>query len=239
MEKLDRRIAAYEAREREKHPTEKLLYAVGDGNHSLATAKACWEEEKSRNPEALQGPAPARYALCELNNIHDPVQIFEPIHRVVKGCDAERLIREAEKVFCGESGWEIPWISGEREGILHVPAGTGLPLQTLQGFLDRWLETHAGELDYIHGREALETVGREPGNVGFLLPPIPKEMLFPEILAGGVLPRKTFSMGEAEEKRYYLESRELREERRGMAPAGAGIAPNQPVPLRGHRSNSP
>ena len=208
-QKLDERIAAYEARELEKHPQEKLLYAVGDGNHSLATAKACYEEQKSQNPDLDRRFHPARYALCELNNIHDPVQVFEPIHRVVKHCDAELLIQDAAAAFQGACGTEIPWVSGTKEGCLYLPEGTGLPLQILQDFLDRWLALHDGELDYIHGGEALASVGREPGCVGFRLPPVPKEALFPEILSGGVLPRKTFSMGEAEEKRYYLEARRI------------------------------
>ena len=208
-EKLDCRVAEYEAGERRKHPKEKLLYAVGDGNHSLATAKACWEEQKRENPAMDRDASPSRYALCELNNIHDPGQIFEPIHRVVKRCDAKQLIRDLDSAFRGKDGCEIPWISGQREGTLHIPEGTGLPLQVLQDFLDGWLRSHPGELDYIHGLDALAAVGREPGCVGFRLPPVPKESLFPEILSGGVLPRKTFSMGEAEEKRYYLEARRL------------------------------
>ena len=213
---LDGRIAAYEAREQEKHPKEKLLYAVGDGNHSLATAKACFEEQKARHPGADWTASPARYALCELNNIHDPVQVFEPIHRIVKRCDADLLIRDASEAFPegadrngGKGGTEIPWLSGERKGRLLIPAGTELPLQPLQDFLDRWLSRNAGELDYIHGEEALAAMSGEPGCVGFRLPPIPKEALFPGILSGGVLPRKTFSMGEAEEKRYYLEARRI------------------------------
>ena len=137
------------------------------------------------------------------------MQIFEPIHRVVKGCDAETLIREASAAFPEGRGTVIPWLSGGRDGCLTVPEGAGLPLQVLQDFLDRWLGLHDGELDYIHGLEALCAVSREPGCVGFRLPPVPKEALFPEILSGGVLPRKTFSMGEAEEKRYYLEARRI------------------------------
>ena len=213
---LDARVAAYEAREREKHPKEKLLYAVGDGNHSLATAKACFEEQKARNPGADWTLSPARYALCELNNIHDSVQVFEPIHRIVKHCDADLLIRDASEAFPegadrngGKGVTEIPWLSGGRKGRLLIPAGTELPLQPLQDFLDRWLSRNAGELDYIHGEEALTAMSGEPGCVGFRLPPIPKEALFPGILSGGVLPRKTFSMGEAEEKRYYLEARRI------------------------------
>ena len=208
-QRLDARLAEYEAQELRKHPQENLLYAVGDGNHSLATAKACYEEQKALHPEAAALSSPARYALCELNNIHDPVQIFEPIHRVVRHCDADRLIRDVTAAFPQTRGTEIPWLSEGREGCLTVPDGAGLPLQILQDFLDRWLALHDGELDYIHGLDALCAVSCEPGSVGFRLPPVPKEALFPGILSGGVLPRKTFSMGEAEEKRYYLEARRI------------------------------
>ena len=207
---LDQRIAAYESAEREKHHGAELLYAVGDGNHSLATAKACFEELKAQHPgEDLSGH-PARYALCELNNIHDPSQVFEPIHRIVKHCDTGKLICDLEAVSCAEGGAEIPWVSGSRKGILRVDDRGGLlPLSALQGFLDRWLGENRGELDYIHGDAALRALENEEGCVGFCLPAIDKDSLFPGILSGGVLPRKTFSMGEAEEKRYYLEARRI------------------------------
>ncbi len=208
-QRLDAAIADYEEHENRKHPTEKLLYAAGDGNHSLATAKACYEEQKVLEPHVGDPSSPQRYALCELNNIHDPGQAFEPIHRIVKHCDAEALIRAATAALNADSGEQVRWISGKREGILRIPADTGLPLQVLQDFLDAWLQSNAGELDYIHGADTLSSMTDEQNTVGFCLPPIPKEALFPGILSGGVLPRKTFSMGEAEDKRYYLEARRI------------------------------
>ena len=104
---LRARIAAYEHRERQKHPDARLLYAVGDGNHSLATAKACFEELKARHPDQDFSRHPARYALCELNNIHDPSQVFEPIHRIVKHCDTEKLIRDLSERFDTAEGTPV------------------------------------------------------------------------------------------------------------------------------------
>ena len=207
---LEERIAAYEHREREKHPDARLLYAVGDGNHSLATAKACYEELKARYPDQNFSRHPARYALCELNNIHDPSQVFEPIHRIVKHCDTEKLIRDLSARFDKADGTPVPWVSGGKSGMLRIPEeGDLLPLALLQKELDRWLTENVGEIDYIHGDAALDALEHEQGSVGFRLPAIDKGSLFPGILSGGVLPRKTFSMGEAEEKRYYLEARKI------------------------------
>ncbi|MCR5088941.1 MAG: DUF1015 domain-containing protein [Oscillospiraceae bacterium] len=205
-ENLTFRIREYEEYERRKHPGKALLYAVGDGNHSLATAKACYEEMKAENG----APVSARYSLCELNNIHDDDLHFAPIHRIVKGCDPHALINAAEKALSLPTGGEIPWQSGDNSGLLRVPVENGmLPLAVLQDFLDGWLRRNAGELDYIHGEEALSDMAKADDSVGFRLPVIGKEELFPAILAGGVLPRKAFSVGEAKEKRYYLEARQI------------------------------
>ena len=207
---LERRIAEYEQRERQKHPNARLLYAVGDGNHSLATAKACYEELKAQHPDQDFTRHPARYALCELNNIHDSSQVFEPIHRIVKHCDTESLIRDLMERLNAPEGTPVPWVGGGKSGTLCIPEeGKLLPLALLQRELDRWLAENEGEIDYIHGDAALHALEHEAGSVGFRLPAIDKESLFPGILSGGVLPRKTFSMGEAEEKRYYLEARKI------------------------------
>ena len=209
-EELKRRIKEYEIRERKKHPDKALLYAVGDGNHSLATAKACFEELKRMEGETALQNHPARYALCELNNIHDPSQVFEPIHRIVKHCSPENLIQDLMRALDTENGFPIPWFSGELQGVLHLPKqGAMLPLAVLQNYLDNWLSDNSGQIDYIHGEEALKQLAMGSDTVGFLLPPIDKNDLFPGILSGGVLPRKTFSLGEPEEKRYYLEARRI------------------------------
>ena len=207
---LEKRIAEYETRERKKHPDAALLYAVGDGNHSLATAKACFEELKTQNPGADFSDHPARFALCELNNIHDPSQVFEPIHRIVKNCDADKLIRDLSNRSESSACTEIPWVSETGSGTLRVENhGDLLPLAVLQDALDHWLAENPGELDYIHGDTARDALEHEKDGVGFRLPALDKASLFPGILSGGVLPRKTFSMGEAEEKRYYLEARRI------------------------------
>lgn len=196
---LEERIGEYEAYERAKHPGCRMAYAVGDGNHSLASAKAC-----------SQDTAAARYALVELNNIHDGEGDFEPIHRLVKHCDVKKLLADAGRLADVPDGVPVPWISADGEEMLRVPAQGGkLPLAALQEFLDGWLSENRGELDYIHGGDTLRILAKTEGCLGFLLPPVPKEGLFPGILSDGVLPRKTFSMGEAAEKRYYLEARRI------------------------------
>ena len=205
------RISVYESRTAARYAgLTPLLYAVGDGNHSLATAKACYESLKEHLGERAARRHPARWALVELENLQDPVQRFAPIHRIIKHCDPASLLRAAEAEIGGAGGGEVRWCSREREGTLQLKsAGGALPVAQLQGFLDRWLAEHTGEIDYIHGDEDLRALAKEQNALGFLLPAIEKESLFPGIVSGGVLPRKTFSMGEAREKRYYLEARKI------------------------------
>lgn len=189
-------VAAYEAQ------TGAVKYAVGDGNHSLAAAKACYDISKL--PEA-------RYALVELENIHDASQQFEPIHRVVKETDAAALLAALKDTACCEGGYPLPWFSGTESGTVPLRLAPGqLPVGALQNFLDAYLTSHAGETDYIHGDESLKTLSAKEDAIGFLLPPMEKSQLFPGIIADGVLPRKTFSMGHAQEKRYYLEAHAIR-----------------------------
>ena len=208
--RLDCELVRYTERQRGKYPHSRMLFAVGDGNHSLATAKACYEELKAADPGIQNNGHPARYALCELNNIHDPAQHFRPIHRLVKHCDAGCLLQDLQHRFPQKSGAEIRWYCAGREGTAFLPDGDGrLPLAVLQEFLDGWLDNHPGEMDYIHGSDTLRNLSHMDGAVGFLLPALEKEKLFPGILSDGVLPRKTFSMGAATEKRYYLEARRI------------------------------
>ena len=207
---VDRRLEEYAACQMQKHPGCSLQFVTGDGNHSLAAAKACYEELKRQHPDRDFTNHPARYALCELNNIHDPSLKIAPIHRVVKQCEASQLLQDLDSAFSGSSGTPVPWFSGEQTGTIMLPAEKNrLPLAVLQEFLDQWLGFHPGELDYIHGDEALRNLSRMPDTVGFVLPAIEKKTLFPSILSDGVLPRKTFSMGEALDKRYYLEARRI------------------------------
>lgn len=208
-----------------------MLFAVGDGNHSLATAKACWEKLKKTLTDSEKAVHPARYALVELVNIHDPALQFEPIHRILFNADGEKLL-DAFVKFYGNMGLEcgfeytgntdnipknentkhvIPFIVGSKTGYIWVrePVFT-IDVGTLQHFLDYFLQENPEvDIDYVHGRDVVEKLGRKDGNMGFLLSPMDKSDLFRTVIADGALPRKTFSMGEAEEKRYYLECRKI------------------------------
>ncbi len=187
-----------------------LLYAVGDGNHSLAAAKACWEERKAADPSLKGSVHPARYAMVELQNIRDASQKFEPIHRLLTDVSVEKLMRELPGI-CAPGGCPVEWRTGESSGTVLLDCASGaLPVAVLQAFLDRFLREYGGKIDYIHGAETAVSLAGEKGGLAFLMPEISKEDFFRGIAAGGVLPRKTFSMGHAEEKRYYLEAREIR-----------------------------
>lgn len=196
----------------------EMLFAVGDGNHSLAAAKACFEELKKMQPRSVWENHPARYALVELVNIYDDALVFEPIHRIVFDSDRESLLA-AMKTELGASGLrtadnaqQLYLLFGEEQRRVWLNAPTSpLAVGSLQKFLDGYLASSSGRVDYIHGDEELRALLRKnPGAIGFLLPPMPKESLFPGVLADGALPRKTFSMGLAQEKRYYMEARKIR-----------------------------
>ncbi len=189
-----------------------LYLAVGDGNHSLATAKTCWEQMKPGLTAEERKSHPARYALAELVNLHCEALNFEPIHRLLFNVDAGKLIDDFTSALPCAEGDDILFIhKGGRRGVKLMAAGDRLPVDLLQKFLDSWLETHPGtEIDYVHGAAALEELSLKEGNCGMALKAMDKNALFPAIVAGGVLPRKTFSLGEAEEKRYYMECRKIK-----------------------------
>ncbi len=189
-----------------------FLYAVGDGNHSLATAKICWENVKATLSPAEQEQHPARYALVELENLHDEAILFEPIHRVVFHVDAADLLAEFDRYVKGlgmslVDGDEIVFVNYKRVALAN--AGGMLPVAVLQNFLDEYVKTHGATVDYIHGEAAVHELSATPDALGILLTGIPKDGFFDGIRAGGHFPRKTFSMGEAHEKRYYMETRLL------------------------------
>ncbi len=194
-----------------------MLFAVGDGNHSLATAKECYERQKRLVPPEKWAALPARFALCELVNLHDESLEFEPIHRVVFRTEPEQLLTALIHAYPGAhrgagEGHVLHYVTAAGEGDITVPhPAAQLPVATLQNFLDGWLAAHPGRVDYIHGDGVTRKLGSKPGNVGFLLPPMGKEALFPTVIHDGVLPRKTFSMGEAHDKRFYLEARRIRD----------------------------
>ncbi len=193
-----------------------LLFAVGDGNHSLATAKTCYENRKKVTPQEQWASLPERYALVEVVNNHDDALKFEPIHRVLFGVDPEKVLA-AFKAFYpsaheGEgTGHTIAYTYAGHKGFLTVPdPKVQLAVGTLQAFIDAYLKENPGEVDYIHGDEVTDELGAKPGNIGFKLPAMGKEQLFKTVMADGVLPRKTFSMGHAQDKRYYVEARAIK-----------------------------
>jgi len=205
-----------------------MLFAMGDGNHSFATAKANWEKIKAALPENERADHPARYALVEVENVHDEGIVFEPIHRVVFGASGNRAIEtilrclkaqndcarvELGRLPCAQGGDThiIPFITGEVEGafIVNCPKSQ-LAVGTLQAALDEAVREICGaEVDYIHGADVVKELARKGGAIGFLLPAMKKSEFFSTVIYDGALPRKTFSMGEANEKRYYLECRSL------------------------------
>ncbi|MGM9662605.1 MAG: DUF1015 family protein [Oscillospiraceae bacterium] len=193
-----------------------LLFAVGDGNHSLATAKACYEEQKKGKTEEEWKKLPARYALVEVVNNHDDALQFEPIHRVVFGVDPEQVMEAFKKFYPSAhegkgEGHTIEYCYEGKSGFITVPdPKVQLAVGTLQAFIDDYLKTVGGEVDYIHGDDVTKELGSKKGNIGFLLPAMGKEQLFKTVMADGVLPRKTFSMGHAQDKRYYVEARKIR-----------------------------
>ena len=210
---FDSRLHAYSAAVPGKYADLEgaaVVLAVGDGNHSLATAKSCYETMKAADPDGDYQNHPARYALVELENIHDPSQVFESIHRILFHVDGEKLLKDLESL-CGSEGFPITYVmAGEKKQLVLDRSHGELAVAILQNFLDEWLRENGGEIDYIHGEAELEALAQQPGAVGFLLHPMKKHELFRGVISGGVLPRKTFSMGHAREKRYYLEGRKIK-----------------------------
>ena len=213
-----------------------LLFAAGDGNHSLASAKGHWENIKKTLKIGDQENHPARFALVEIVNIHDSGLKFEPIHRVVFNADVSDLIEKMLYFFndCNSSFKMfdsqdkmlaetellskttnihiLPLVTHEGFGVFTVyNPKCNLAVGTLQTFLDEYLKINTNvKIDYIHGDDIVGSLGCQKGNIGFYLPSMDKNDLFKTVILDGVLPRKTFSMGEADEKRFYLECREIR-----------------------------
>lgn len=214
--------------------TPALLFAMGDGNHSLATAKTIWEKtkENAEDKEAIL-TSPLRYALVELVNLHDEALDFEPIHRALfELAEGRDVLEEMEAFYPGKSSFapmpgseemieavdaqqgtphKIGVITPEGFGLAEVDnPGSNLPVGTLQNFLDAFLKGGgAKEIDYIHGTGTILQLGKKAGSMGFYLPAMNKHDLFKTVILDGATPRKTFSMGEAWEKRFYMEARRL------------------------------
>lgn len=214
-----------------------LLFAMGDGNHSLATAKAIREEKKKLIPKEEKTDHPARFALVELVNIHDDGLVFEPIHRIIFNTQAEKLIKDMKTYYTQQ--WSELIIhryptyekmkknNKTSDSTTHyfcmmyantyIVAGIKTPtfnleVANLQAFLDIYITKNTeSKIDYIHGEDITETLGTQEGNIGFTLPIMDKSELFKTVVVDWALPRKTFSMGEADEKKYYLECRKIKE----------------------------
>lgn len=181
---------------------DKLMFAVGDGNHSLATAKEC---------SLLNGSDNAKSALVEIVNIHDKAIKFEPIYRVLFGVNPKEVIDDmkAELGVC-DSGHKFICVYGENEEEVTVPATSKLPVGILQTWLDHYIKEKNIKIDYIHGIESVKNICSEPDRIGFIFDGMQKDELFDAIKLDGSLPRKTFSMGHAEDKRYYIEARKIK-----------------------------
>lgn len=191
-----------------------LAFAAGDGNHSLATAKTCWDEIKKTLSPAEIKTHPSRYALVEVENIHDDALEFEPIQRVVFGCDPENLlsalVSHYNASYEDNGGQKIRYTYGGKSGAVYVTnAPSNLPVGTLQLFLDKYIAENGCRIDYIHGDDVVERLTRESGTIGFMVDRMEKNELFETVIKDGALPRKTFSMGEAADKRYYFECRRI------------------------------
>lgn len=187
-----------------------LVFAVGDGNHSLATAKTCWENIKQTLSNEEKETHPARFCLVEIENIHDEVLEFEPIHRVIFGVSEEEFLEKIKKdLDCGEyceNSQRVVFVNnGEKTDLYIKKASSPIEVGTVQNYLD----SIDCEVDYIHGEDVVRELSLKKGAVGILLPVPEKSSLFETVIKDGALPRKTFSMGEAHEKRFYMEAKKI------------------------------
>lgn len=192
-----------------------LLFAVGDGNHSLASAKAAYEEVKAKLGDVALSH-PARYALAEIVNLHDDALKFEPIYRVMFGVSPVAVLAAlgeyAENLDGNEKPQKVDYVHAGGEGsIIFRRPSAQLTVGTLQKFIDEYISGHEGaSVDYIHGIEATETLAKNDNAIGFIFEGMEKNQLFKTVICDGALPRKTFSMGHAADKRYYLECRKIK-----------------------------
>jgi uncharacterized protein (DUF1015 family) len=188
------------------------ILLVGDGNHSLVAAKLSWAEKKAGLTEAERLTHPARYALVEINNVHETSLEIEPIHRIVFDAPGDLIgafvSAHPEVVPGGGEGYTIQYIDRGTPGEFTVTGrSVGETIDLLQIFLDAYVAERGGEIDYIHGEAELEALAARPGSVAFFMPQIKKADLFDSVIRGGVFPKKSFSMGDGADKRHYLECR--------------------------------
>lgn len=193
-----------------------LIAAVGDGNHSLATAKACWDEIKENLSAEERENHPARFALAELMNIHDEALEFEAIERVMFDVEPDEVLKALYEFYPETSetdngGKKVTAVYGTTEKTLYIKGSqSNLAVGTIQRFIDEYIKIHGGSVDYIHGADVTRSLASEPHRIGFIVDKMSKNELFETVIKDGALPRKTFSMGEAHDKRYYLEAKRIK-----------------------------
>lgn len=193
-----------------------LLFAMGDGNHSLATAKEFYEQLKKSNPEQDFSNHPARYALVEIVNLYSDALKFEAIHRLVYDIDCDKIISELTTALeLSENNVSDQYIimshNGTEKKLYINKKSSNLSVGSLQNFLDSYIKTNGGKIDYIHGADTAKNLAEKHNGIAFILPDMDKLQLFPTVIKDGALPRKTFSMGHAEDKRFYIEARKITE----------------------------
>ena len=202
-----------------KYGVEKdspLIFAMGDGNHSLATAKTYYENLKSEIGEEAAKRSPARYALCELVNLHDKSLEFEAIHRVVFNADGKAFMDAFSKEYNITFDENVPGQSfifvfgGESRKVTVTNPTEYLTVATVQKFMDKYISENGGEVDYIHGEDVVYKLCENTSNFGIILESMDKSDLYKSVILDGALPRKTFSMGEACDKRFYTEVRKIK-----------------------------
>lgn len=220
---------AFEALYERLDKSNPMLFAMGDGNHSLATAKSCWEDIKASLSEEEAALHPARYALVEIENIYDEALLFEPIHRVFFGLEKKRLeneilknsrsiyakkvssLEELEKEINGKKGLHFGLSNSEGLYAITVSgSASSLSASLMQKVIDALRKENACQVDYIHGSDVTVKLSKEEGNIGIILPDVDKSTFFNAVIKEGSFPRKTFSIGHANEKRYYMEARKIR-----------------------------
>ncbi len=216
QERIDKALSALpETFRAEYGDTPVLLYAMGDGNHSLATAKEFYEQLKRENPDKDFSNHPARYALAEIVNLHSEALKFEAIYRLVYDVDCDKLISELSENLSLSGNPAEQWVEIVRNGKarkLYIHNATSnLSVGSLQNFLDGYIRENGGKIDYIHGIENVRALAEKHNGIAFILPDMDKSQLFPTVIKDGALPRKTFSMGHADDKRFYIEARKITE----------------------------
>lgn len=186
----------------------EFIFAVGDGNHSLATAQAHWNKIKETLSEEEREDHPARYALVEIENLHDDGIVFEPIHRFIFGADDADFTTYMASKLSGKGSLKM--FTSSLEFSIAVDANSAKAIKDIQDAIDEYIKENKNcSVDYIHGMENLESIASENKGVAIVMPKIQKDELFPFVLKHGTLCRKSFSMGEAEEKRYYVEAKKI------------------------------